>query len=382
MEINMISTTLAGNPSVPIASDPEIAHGAVLLYYFYEVAEGVDLSHLQELVGPESAKALLTLKHSAPQYLQFQIPPVVIAGDQLNWEGRYSFRSKIKFYDYGVVSVTLQMPFVGGWQEFIDLSAEVTGNASLEAAVYEMLDRWLKRLHSALTKPSSRRMMEDYAVFAVHQTREGARGKELASRFGAAIAQLLRGEREPLSDTEILEVMSGSLSYQPIDLLVVSWNAAFVFDTPAGMEATTEILEFANSQLLEFRYYDHVLDAELEAVRDEVQTQRTATRLLVSYRYRKTARRLSELYLDISDLTEKSENTLKFFGDLFASRAYKLAAQKLGLNEWKTLVARKLQSAEVLYRSLIDEVSTLQMQFMELAIVLILIFELILNIPL
>ena len=40
--------------------------------------------------------------------------------------------------------------------------------------------------------------------------------------------------------------------------------------------------------------------------------------------------------------TEKSENSLKFFGDLFASRIYKLAAQKLGLNEWKTLVNRQV----------------------------------------
>jgi hypothetical protein len=85
--------------------------------------------------------------------------------------------------------------------------------------------------------------------------------------------------------------MGGSLRCKPDDLLVVSWNATFVFDTPTGMEATPEILEFANSQLLEFRYYDQVLDAELSAVHDEMQTRRTATRLFRSYRYRKTARR-------------------------------------------------------------------------------------------
>jgi len=128
------------------------------------------------------------------------------------------------------------------------------------------------------------------------------------------------------------------------------------------MEATSEILEFANSQLLEFRYYDQVLDAELSAVHDEMQTRRTATRLFRSYRYRKTARRRNALYLDISELTEKS------------------AAQKLGLNEWKPLVNPKLQSSEVPYRSLIDEASTLQMQFMELAVVLILVFELFMSI--
>ena len=254
------------------------------------------------------------------------------------------------------------------------------GNPNLEAAIAVMLERYLKRLRPALIKPASSHMVEDYAVFAVHHLREAVTGSELAARHGPEIAQLLRCERAPLSEAETAEVMAGSLSYQPDDLLVVSWNAAFVFDAPSAMEATSEVLEFTNSQLLEFRYYDQVLDAELAAVHDEMQSGRTAARLFRSYSYRKTARRLNALYLDISELTEKSENSLKFFGDLFASRIYKLAAQKLGLNEWKTLVNRKLQSGEVLYRSLIDEVSTLQMQFMELAVVLILVFELFMNI--
>jgi hypothetical protein len=151
---------------------------------------------------------------------------------------------------------------------------------------------------------------------------------------------------------------------------------AFVPDTPGGVEATAEILEFANSQLLEFRYYDAVLDAELAAVYDEMEIGRGALRLFRSYRYRKTARRLNALYLDISELTEQSENSLKFFEDLFASRVYRLAAQKLGVHEWRILVDRKRQSATVLYRSPIDEAGAARMEFMELVIVPILAFEL------
>ena len=93
----------------------------------------------------------------------------------------------------------------------------------------------------------------------------------------------------------------------------------------------------------------------------------------------KPARRLNSLVVEVSELTEKSENTLKFFGDIFASRVYRMAAQKLGLNEWKTLVDRKLQSAALLYRSLIDEVSAARMEFMEAIIVVILVLELFLS---
>src|SRR5207253_6401960 len=125
-----------------------------------------------------------------------------------------------------------------------------------------------------------------------------------------------------------------------------------------------------------YRYYDEMLNAELAAIYDEMAGGRRAWPLFRGYRYRQTARRLNGLYLEISELTEKSENSLKFFGDLFASRAYRLASQKLGLNEWKALLDGKLQSASVLYRSLIDEVSTTRMEFMEFIIVLILVSEL------
>ena len=56
------------------------------------------------------------------------------------------------------------------------------------------------------------------------------------------------------------------LSYLATDLVVPTWNAAFVYDTEAGAGSVLEILEFANSQLLEFRYYDALLDAELAQI--------------------------------------------------------------------------------------------------------------------
>ena len=49
------------------------------------------------------------------------------------------------------------------------------------------------------------------------------------------------------------------------DLVIPTWSAAFVYDNERGAQAVLEILEFANSQLLEFRYYDGLLDARAGA---------------------------------------------------------------------------------------------------------------------
>jgi len=370
------------DPSVPlgVTQPPEIASGVALLYYLYETSEAIDLPVLQKLLGTESSKARLAFKYAAPEYLQFQNPPLLVTAEPLDWKSRCQFQCRFKFFDYGVVSVTLQTPFAGSWKDFVALSAAVVGDPDLEAAVSAMLDRRLSGLQPALAKPHAVRMMEDYAIFGMHPAADSPHGAELARQNNGPIAQLLRGDTTSLSDQEVAEVMSGALSYYPDDFLVAGWNAAFVFDSPSGLETTAEIFEFANSQLLEYRYYDEILTAQLGAVYDEMARRGRTANLLRGYGYRRTARRLNALYVEISELTEKSENSLKFFGDIFASRAYRLAAQKLGLNEWKTLVDHKLESAEVLYRSLIDEVSAFRMEFMELAILLILIIELVLSV--
>src|SRR2546426_183304 len=49
-------------------------------------------------------------------------------------------------------------------------------------------------------------------------------------------------------------------------LAVISWNAAFLYDSAVGAETAIQLLEYANSQLLEFRHYDELLTRELEGV--------------------------------------------------------------------------------------------------------------------
>ena len=60
--------------------------------------------------------------------------------------------------------------------------------------------------------------------------------------------------------------LAASVSYYPQDLLVAGWVAAFVYDTADGADPTVDLLEYANSQLLEFRYYDDVLNDVLADV--------------------------------------------------------------------------------------------------------------------
>ena len=48
--------------------------------------------------------------------------------------------------------------------------------------------------------------------------------------------------------------------------MIPTWNAAFVYDTEADAQAPLELLEYANSQLLQFRAYDGLLDRQLARI--------------------------------------------------------------------------------------------------------------------
>lgn len=167
------------------------------------------------------------------------------------------------------------------------------------------------------------------------------------------------------------------LSYLATDLVVPSWNGAFVFDTEAGMAGALEILEFANSQLLQYRYYDQRLDRDLTRIYARLQAPRWYEPW-VGRRYTAAARELHSVFIDVNDLTDRTENALKLVGDVYAARLLGLAAARLGLAAWKDAVKDKLKTLDDIYRFAVDQTTMDRGEIMEGSIVLILVFELIL----
>ena len=145
----------------------------------------------------------------------------------------------------------------------------------------------------------------------------------------------------------------------------------------SGAQAALEILEFANSQLLEFRYYDELLDRELASIYALLQHPKWYDEWVGS-RYARAARKVHALFIDVNELTDRTENTLKFIGDIYAARLFGLVADRLGLGTWKANVQEKLKTLDDVYRFAVEQSTMSRGQFMELTIVFILVLELVL----
>ena len=200
-----------------------------------------------------------------------QTPPLSFDAEAVGLAPVEGYRTRVKVFDYGVVSVALTQPYAGTWGELVTLGLGVIDNSALERDAEAVCRRLLDRMRAALSKPRATFLAEDYVVFSVTGLSDPLSSDALVERHGTDIAQLLRAEKQTLSRQEREEVLRHRLSYLADDLVVPTWNAALVYDTEAGAQAALEILEFANSQLLEFRYYDELLDAELARIYTELQ---------------------------------------------------------------------------------------------------------------
>jgi hypothetical protein len=187
------------------------------------------------------------------------------------------------------------------------------------------------------------------------------------------IAQVVRGDRLLLSAGECDEVLHSKISYYANDLTVIGWNAAFLYDSTAGAETSIQLLEYANSQLLEFRHYDELLTGVLDSVYDSLEQK---TGVMARWRLAKSATNLHTVLLEVGELTERADNAIKFLSDMFAARLYKLAAAKVGVPDYKDLVTRKLRTAEELYDYMVDQFNQSRAFFLEATVVMILLIEL------
>ena len=94
------------------------------------------------------------------------------------------------------------------------------------------------------------------------------------------LAGMVRLESEPLSASEIETALQSRISYSPADILLTDWSASVLVDQDC--EETLQVIEFANLQLLEYRYIDNLLDDRLAGAYSTI--HRTVQRWLPFWR--------------------------------------------------------------------------------------------------
>ncbi|HEY1742588.1 MAG TPA: hypothetical protein VGG18_05440 [Granulicella sp.] len=360
-------------PDLVLQTAEVTLHGSVLVLLQFDVCEAIRLDQLRALISARTVESA-NLKRPAPGYVRYQRPPVVEPIETLVLESGERLQGEIKYYDYGVLSVIFELSFTGGWEKLTALASRWVWDVDFAAQATEIVRGRLAHAAPALVKPYKEWLSEDYLIFHIREVNSSPSVTDLIQRYGSCIAQVVRGDTGKLAESECNEVLQSRISYYANDLAVIGWNAAFIYDSTSGAETAIQLLEYANSQLLEFRHYDDLLTKELERVYTLLDE---GTGIFARWRLARSATQLHTVLLDVEELTEHADNAIKFLSDMFSARLYKLAALKVGVPDYKDLVTQKVRTAEELYRFMVDQFNQSRAFFLEVTVVIILIIELI-----
>lgn len=362
---------------MPPADSPPL-EGSFRILLLFDVADEIDLEALRGLLGAAPAGREPIFRLPVPDYVRFERPPVVEAVEPMTVEGGVRLQGRIKYYDYGVVCVEYEWPFALDWPGLIQFSHRWIAAPELESKTTEIVRLHIGRARAALQNPYKQWLNEDYYVVELQSARDADGAPLTASAMiaahGGEIAQIVRGESTALSDAERQEVLQASMSYYPNDLLVAGWTSALIYDSPQGAAPVLQLLEYANTQLLEYRHYDGVLTRVLADVYKRLERRRGA---LARWRLAGEAESLNTLRLEVRELTERTDNAIKFLSDMFYARVYRLASRRVGVNDYRDLVDEKLRTGGELYQFLVDEFHQARAFILEMMVVVILVIELV-----
>lgn len=351
-----------------------VERGFLRAYYLFDVADTIDLARIHSVAGEALERADVRLRpHASQAYLQFPVPPLVARLRDIELEGAVA-AVRIKLFDYGVVSVRISFAIEGNWTSLVERAERLRRSTALLEYARATAMVLCDELGEALDDRHDP-IMEDYLVVDIEGFDQPIDAETLLREHGAQLAQLLLGERSLLAPQEIEETLRRRFSYYADDVTIVQWDTAFIVDRRDSSDAIADILEFANSQLLELRTYDAQLDSELDAIY-KMQPGRGA-RSLLGRREADQAATIRYLIVDILELLDRSTNALKVVGDAYYARIYRAAAERLGLVVWQSQIDTKLTSVRDMYRFLTDEARSRRDAFMEIIVIVLIASELI-----
>jgi hypothetical protein len=360
--------------------DLVLLRGCFRLLFLYDVGEAIDLRRLRELLGPRGGPVKGVFPRRTPEYVRFEEAPIIEHVEPLNLGGGQRVACSIKYYSFAVLVVQFEVPFEGEWSTVLAQASRWIDASEIDSHAREIGRRHLEQVAPAVIRPTQDWLSESYFItnlaHAIKVGGEAAQASEILANYASEIVQLVRGEFTPLAPKLSEEILEASISYYPTDLVVVGSTAAVIYDRADDATATFQVLEYAKMQLLEFRYYDGLMTRLLSDVYDALETKRNL--LLQRWSLPREAERFNTIRLDVMELTERVDNAIKFVSDVYYARVYRIAAARLGVNDYRNLVDEKLRTMGELYDFMVAEFNEARSFVLELAVAVMALLDVVL----
>jgi hypothetical protein len=358
--------------------------GAAIVYRLFDVGYEIALDRALDLLAASAPERVRPVRGEA-QAIQIVNPPVtVILGHERVAVGDVERPAELsaRIFDFGVVSLRarVELPQALPWDEFAALGSALETAPALAASFTHHLRLLTERIAPAVERASLAPQTEDFVVYRIERLLDADGATVLPEVLrDEDVAPLLLNETRPLSAAARRELLPHRFSYYEDDLAILSWENALVVE-PRPHDADVQfVLEFANAQLLELRYYDARLDAELPRMYDRIASLRGGrSRSLLRNRYAGLLATLHTQVADSTEIVERVDNALKVTDDVYLARVYSAALEIFRARAWRAGIDHKLGIIRETYGMLNDEAQAARGEALELSIVILIVLEIVL----
>jgi hypothetical protein len=381
---------------------PHVHGAAAIAYRLYDVGYAIDLPRALDLLAASGPERVRPVRGEA-QALQISNPPItVVLGSEIILLGERSHAAEVsaRIFDFGVVSLRVRFAAASAlsWEDFTAFARRLEHHPGVLSVIEHHLRLLTERIAAAVERPVVADVHEDYTVFRVSHITEGpelpsetsgaAGGADAADTLPQVLAEslaqldvapLLLSEVRPLSAEARRELLPHRFSYYADDLAVLAWESALIVEPGSHDTDVQYILEFANAQLLELRYYDALLDQELPRLYDAIERARARRAVFPGRRFGALLAELQQRVADSTELVERVENALKVTDDVYLARVYSAALELFRGKAWRAGIDRKLAILRDTYTMLNGEAQAARSETLEIAIVALIVVEVIMG---
>lgn len=354
----------------------ELLNLEFVIYRLFDIGHEVDTKKAQTLLNQIGQSQEFRLSKGSKSVVIEDVPLILSLEDSIISIEDQNFKTQItaKIWNFGTLSISFRMEVLAlSAEKLLKLNGQINESEVLNKIAKEKAFFLINHLEPAIKKPRLWEKFEEYIIY-IDKTPNQEQGNIKNLIEGEFLYQLLVAEsHSPLSEQMKAPIKNNVLQYSRNDLVVVDWNSAFV-RSEGDAKDICDVIEFANGQLLELRYYDAMLDKKLSALYREVMA---SSQSIFNKKYTSINHEASQLYIEISEVVEQIENSLKVVGDLFYARIYRSAVDRLKIKEWQATVDNKLKNILDVSQINNTEIQTKRGHWLELVIILLIAIEVI-----
>jgi len=348
-------------------SSPMQFSGNIYLFHAFDVGEDINFEKVLEI------KSLKQVALALPKYFKNYHTPLAIELPKAQ-ESENCLSCKI--HSFGAISLTYKMPFHTTIEDVLK-NFNYINNQFIEQSIIDAKSVY-KKIEQCITQPHFFQMNTAYVVVQVDPT-SSLSINDLKERYGSVITSMLRFETQTLSEYQKNEILASAIGYFRGDLIIVDTDATFLYD--AEYEEVLDLFEFANIQQLELRYFDRLLDQQLNKIY-EGEGRSLPIQSYLPFAITVSAdpiARLGKLKVDISVITERLESSIKFAGEPYFSELYDLLVLQLDLSNWKQSIDRKLTIIHDIQSIYQDKIDITRGDLLSVLVIMLIFIELVIG---